>query len=72
MPDQRSRLTPYFLLFAIIFTPLSFVVAHGGRYAGQLRLLALLAVLLLALAKPLLDLDLRARNDPEEGATLAF
>ena len=51
--NERLQLTHYFLLFAIIFTPLSFVVWNGGRYAGQLRLLALLAVLLYALVTPL-------------------
>ncbi len=51
--NERLPLTHYFLLFAIIFTPLSFVVWNGGRYAGQLRLLALLAVLLYALVTPL-------------------
>ena len=50
---DRLQLTHYFLLFAVIFTPLSFVVWNGGRYAGQLRLLALLAVLVYALVTPM-------------------
>ncbi len=58
-PQKPSKLTPYFLLFAVIFTPLSFVVWNGGRYAGQLRLLALLGVLLLALWKPLPEQEIQ-------------
>ncbi len=50
---ERLPLTHYFLLFAVVFTPLSFVEWNGGRYSGQLRLLALLAILIFALVTPL-------------------
>ena len=67
--NEKLQLTPYFLLFAVIFTPLSFVVWNGGRYAGQLRLLALLAVLLYALIKPLPEQEAGAAA--LEGSALA-
>ena len=66
---DRLQLTHYFLLFAVIFTPLSFVVWNGGRYAGQLRLLALVAVLLYSLVTPLPEQE--ASIDPLKSITLA-
>ena len=64
---SASVLTPYFLLFAVIFTPLSFVVWHGGRYAAQLRCLALLAVIVLALRTPLPELEPAAEPLTHQG-----
>lgn len=54
LPDDQQRiLIPYFLLFAVILTPQSYIVFHGARFGAQLRALCLLALLILALRKPL-------------------
>ncbi len=50
--EQRTLL-PYFLLYAMIFTPESYIYLHGIRWAGPFHGLCLLALVFLALAKPL-------------------
>ena len=54
LPDDEQRiLIPYFMLFAAILTPQSYVIFHGARYGAQVRVLCLLGLLVLALRKPL-------------------
>jgi hypothetical protein len=54
LPDDQQRiLILYFLLFAVILTPQSYIIFHGARFGAQLRALCLLALLILALRKPL-------------------
>jgi hypothetical protein len=50
---DQSTLVPFFLLFAGVLTPLNFVVIHGAVFAGQLRVILLLALLAMALYRPL-------------------
>jgi hypothetical protein len=53
-PDiEQSRLVPFFLLYAAILTPESYVVLHGARFCGELRALCLLALLILAVRRPI-------------------
>ena len=52
--NEQSRLTPFFLLFAAILTPLNFVIYRGAFFGGQLRVLLLLALLAMSLYRPLL------------------
>lgn len=47
----------YMLLFAMAFTPQSYVVFQGVRFGAQVRGLALLVILALGLAKPLMAPD---------------
>jgi uncharacterized membrane protein len=49
--EQQTRLTPYFLLYAAILTPETYVVIHGIRFGGPLRALCLFALLLLSFKK---------------------
>jgi hypothetical protein len=54
LPENRQgELIPHFLLFAAILTPESYLIVHGIPFAGQLRALCLLAMLVLVLWKPL-------------------
>jgi len=46
-------LTAYMALFAMIFTPQSYIILSGVRYGAQARALCLIAVLLLALTAPI-------------------
>ncbi len=43
----------YLLLFALVFTPQSYILFHGTRYVAQFRALCLIAVLILALKRPI-------------------
>jgi hypothetical protein len=49
----RSSAKVYLILFALIFTPESYVIIHGIRYAAQFRALCLIGVLVLALRTPI-------------------
>jgi hypothetical protein len=51
--NDQSTLVPFFLLFAAVLTPLNFVVIHGTVFGGQLRVLLLVALLGMALYRPL-------------------
>jgi hypothetical protein len=51
--NKQSTLTPFFLLYAIILTPQSYVILRGAHFYGELRALCLLAILVLAARKPL-------------------
>jgi hypothetical protein len=51
--DKESTLVPFFLLFAAVLTPLNFVIIHGAVFSGQLRALLLVALLVMALYRPL-------------------
>ena len=51
--SEQSTLVPFFLLFAAILTPLNFAMFHGAIFSGQLRALLLVALLALALYRPL-------------------
>jgi hypothetical protein len=54
LPDDKQRiLIPYFMLYAAILTPQSYIIFHGARFGAQLRAICLLALLILALRKPL-------------------
>jgi hypothetical protein len=54
---QTSHLTEYMVLFALIFTPQSYIILGAVRYGAQLRTLCLIAVLILALTTPLPEMD---------------
>lgn len=55
------NLLPHFLLFACIFTPLSFVIFNGAPYGAQVRAMVMIGLLWLAVCRPLvnpaIDLD---------------
>jgi hypothetical protein len=51
--NDQSTLVPFFLLFAAVLTPLNFVIIHGTVFGGQLRVLLLVALLGMALYRPL-------------------
>jgi Glycosyltransferase family 87 len=54
VPDKHQlTLVPFFLLFAAILTPLNFVIIHGAVFGAQLRVLLLVALLAIALSRPL-------------------
>ena len=54
LPDDKQRiLIPYFMLYAAILTPQSYIIFHGARFGAQLRVLCLLGLLILALREPL-------------------
>jgi hypothetical protein len=46
-------LTTYMVLFAVIFTPESYIIFRGVRYGAQLRAICLIVMLVLALVEPL-------------------
>ena len=50
---DQSTLVPFFLLFAAVLTPLNFVIIHGAVFGAQLRALLLVALLAMALYRPL-------------------
>jgi glycosyl transferase family 87 len=52
---SQSRLLPFLFLFALVLTPESYIVFNGVRLGGQLRAICLLALLVLALCKPLIS-----------------
>ncbi len=56
---ERKPLTanvwPHLLLFTVIFTPLSFVIVGGSPYGAQLRCIAMIGLLWLAVRHPLLE-----------------
>jgi Glycosyltransferase family 87 len=52
------HLTTYMILFAIIFTPQSYIIFHAVRYGAQLRTICLIVMLLLALATPMPEPEL--------------
>jgi len=52
LPDIPYAI-PYFLLFALVLTPESYLIIHGVRYAAQFRAICLIAVLVLALRTPI-------------------
>jgi hypothetical protein len=43
----------YMLLFALVLTPQSYIIVHGTRYVAQFRAVCLIAVLVLALTRPI-------------------
>lgn len=43
----------YAVLFALVFTPQSYIIIHDIRYASQFRALCLIAILVLALTRPI-------------------
>ncbi|HEY3990947.1 MAG TPA: glycosyltransferase family 87 protein [Acidobacteriaceae bacterium] len=51
--DEQSNLTPFFLLFAAILTPLNFIILHGAVFGAQLRALLLIALLVMTLRRPI-------------------
>jgi hypothetical protein len=52
------HLTAYMVLFAIIFTPQSYIIFHAVRYGAQLRTICLIVMLLLALIAPMPEAEL--------------
>jgi hypothetical protein len=47
------HLSAYMVLFALIFTPQSYIIIQGFRYGAQLRTLCMIVMLVLALVTPL-------------------
>lgn len=61
--------SPYALLFALVFTPESYIIIHGIRYGAQVRALCLIAILVLALTRPIYSSwDEEMRSSKEEFA----
>jgi hypothetical protein len=56
LPRPVPHLTATMVLFALIFTPQSYIILHGVRYGAQLRAICLIAMLVLALTTPLSEL----------------
>jgi hypothetical protein len=56
-------LTTYMVLFALIFTPESYVIFRGERYGAQLRAICLIVMLVLALVKPMPEAEPAAVGD---------
>jgi hypothetical protein len=62
-PDEQQRkLLPYFLLFALILTPQTYLIVRGSAFGAQLRSICLLIMLILAVAKPLTQ-EVRASGE---------
>lgn len=62
----------YALLFAMVFTPQSYVIINGIRYAGQVRALCLIAILVLALTRPIYSSwDELMRSHKEKSAVIS-
>jgi hypothetical protein len=54
IPDEKQReLIPYFMLYALILTPENYIIIRGILFGAQFRAMCLLALLILALRKPL-------------------
>jgi hypothetical protein len=51
--ERQLALVPYFMLYALILTPENYIIIHGIVFGAQFRALCLLALLILALRKPL-------------------
>jgi hypothetical protein len=57
--SRVPHLTAYMVLFALLFTPQSYIVFHAVRHGAQLRTICLIAMLVLALATPMPELQPR-------------
>jgi hypothetical protein len=57
-------LTTYMVLFALIFTPESYVIFRAVRYGAQVRSICLVVMLLMALTSPIPFEESRAANSP--------
>jgi hypothetical protein len=62
------HLTATMVLFALIFTPQSYLILHGVRYGAQLRAICLIAMLVLALITPLKELEPAPAASPEQAS----
>ncbi len=62
---QVPSLSATMVLFALIFTPQSYIILDGVRYGAQLRAICLIALLVLALTTRLPELELSA-HAPEQ------
>jgi hypothetical protein len=60
------HLTATMVLFALIFTPQSYLIVHAVRYGAQLRAVCLIAMLVLALMTPLPELEPAAAHTSEQ------
>jgi hypothetical protein len=67
-----SQLRLYMILFALIFTPESYIIIHGVRYGAQLRSLCLLVMLVLSLTSPLPEGEFLERRTNAEFAGTEF
>jgi hypothetical protein len=57
MPDtQQTTLTPYFLLYAVVLTPQSYIILRSAHFYGELRAICLLAIVVVAARRPI-DID---------------
>lgn len=55
--QSLRSITPHLVLFALVFTPESYLIFHGARYCAQLRCLCLIASIVLALTRPIPEPD---------------
>lgn len=58
------HITAFMALFALIFTPQSYIIFHAVRYGGQLRAICLAAMLVLALMTPMPEPELAVARLP--------
>jgi hypothetical protein len=68
VPQPVPHLTANMVLFALIFTPQSYLILHGVRYGAQLRAICLIAMLVLALITPLKELEPAPAASPEQAS----
>jgi Glycosyltransferase family 87 len=66
---EARHLTAYMTLFALVFTPESYVIVQGARYGAQVRTVCLIGMLMLAHKTPLPEME-AARNDEVEDVCL--
>lgn len=66
VPQSVPHLTAIMVLFALIFTPQSYLIVHAVRYGAQLRAVCLIALLVLALATPLPELEAASTEAPTQ------
>jgi hypothetical protein len=65
---QVPHLTAFMVLFALIFTPQSYIIAHAVRYGAQLRSVCLITMLVFALTTPLPDWEPAPAQLPEQAS----
>lgn len=54
-PGDQGRFVPFFLLYAIILSPQSYIILHRAHFYGELRALCLLVLMILAAVRLIPD-----------------
>ncbi|HEX6495743.1 MAG TPA: glycosyltransferase family 87 protein [Acidobacteriaceae bacterium] len=61
-PRDQGKLVPFFLLYATILTPQSYIILHRAHFYGELRALCLLVLVILAAVRLIPDRTSGAEN----------